>query len=294
MVDNCSTDGTWELLQQFNDPRIRLVQNEHNLGLFGNFNRCLDLARGTYLRYLCSDDALAAGCLAREITVMEAHPNASLLSSRGLRVDSTGHVLGSHADHLPPGSYAGEDAIAGILWFKAYYGYNPLNYPSGILLRTDAIRRAGYFDEAMQMAGDVDLFLRVLDQGDLIVLHSFGCEITIHQHQEGSLLTDHPVVMEEEYALFERFRALVSAPVYATLVQQLSGMCLIFAWRQWRRGDTTTAQKHLELARSHGSNMLQMSAASLRLIGLRLLLKSTGIRIRAGCFGHHPHMVSAA
>lgn len=294
VVDNCSTDGTWEILQQFDDARIRLVRNEHNLGLFGNFNRCIDLTRGTYLRYLCSDDTLMPGCLAREIAAMEANPKASLLSSRGLRVNSTGQVLGSHADHLPPGTYNGEDAIGGILWYKAYYGYNPLNYPSGILLRTDIIRRVGYFDASMQMAGDVDLFLRVLDEGDLVVLDEYGCRITVHQHQEGSLLTDHPVVMEEEYALFERFRRLVSATTYNALVKQLGGMSLIFACRQWRRGNTEAALRHLKIARSHGSDLLEMSAASLRMIGLRLLLKSTGLRIRTGCFDRRQHTQSAA
>jgi glycosyltransferase involved in cell wall biosynthesis len=74
VVDNCSTDGTWDALQRLSDPRLRLVRNSHNVGLFGNFNRCLDLATGTYLRFLCSDDTLAAGCLQREISEMESAP----------------------------------------------------------------------------------------------------------------------------------------------------------------------------------------------------------------------------
>ena len=36
VVDNCSDDGTWEALTAYRDPRLRLVRNERNVGLFGN------------------------------------------------------------------------------------------------------------------------------------------------------------------------------------------------------------------------------------------------------------------
>src|SRR5579885_2083954 len=66
VIDNCSTDGTWETLHEYSDPRLRLVRNPTNVGLFGNLNRCLELAEGKYLRILCSDDRLLPGCIRTE------------------------------------------------------------------------------------------------------------------------------------------------------------------------------------------------------------------------------------
>lgn len=65
--DNCSTDGAWELLNdRFGaDPRVRLHQNESNLGMARNFDRLLELARGRYLLCLSSDDFLFPNHLAR-------------------------------------------------------------------------------------------------------------------------------------------------------------------------------------------------------------------------------------
>ena len=37
IVDNCSSDGTWEAIQQYASMGARLVRNTRNLGLFGNF-----------------------------------------------------------------------------------------------------------------------------------------------------------------------------------------------------------------------------------------------------------------
>lgn len=58
--DNCSTDGAWELLNERygDDPRVRLYQNERNIGMARNFDRLLELARGRYVMCLSSDDFL--------------------------------------------------------------------------------------------------------------------------------------------------------------------------------------------------------------------------------------------
>jgi glycosyltransferase involved in cell wall biosynthesis len=280
VVDNCSTDGTWEALHTVVDRRLRLVRNTHNVGLFGNFNRCLDLTSGTYLRFLCSDDTLAPGCLAAEIADMEENPTAVLLSSTARRVSSTGELLGTHADHFPAGAYPGRTAIANVLRFKAEYGFNPLNYPSGVLLRTDAAKRAGHFETTMRMAADVDYFFRVLAAGDLLVSDRHGCDITIHREQEGAQLAGQAVVMEEEYLLLDRFGdALESERAVRRVAGYMGGFSLRFALGALRRRDKASAARHLALARSHGSSIVGMSVALLRIVILRLLLRILGVRL---------------
>ena len=279
IVDNCSTDGTWELLQSLDDSRLRLVRNDTNVGLFGNFNRCLDLASGEYLRFLCSDDVLAPDCLRDEIRTMEETPSAVLLSSTARRIRPSGEVLGTHADHFPPGVYPGATAIGGVLWFRGEYGYNPLNYPSGILIRTAAARRAGPFDVSMRMAADMDFFFRTLALGDLVVLDRHGCDITIHPDQEGVALTGWTEVMEEEYLLLDRFGALLgSARALRHVTDQIGGLCLRHALGNWRRGERELGRRHIALARAHGARLPTMSAACLRIFVLRLLLRTLGIR----------------
>ena len=106
IVDNCSTDGTWELLQKYQDPRIRLIQNEINIGLFPNFNRCLELAKGEYLRFLCSDDLLVENCLSKEIDIMEQNCAVSILNTKGELVDQNGNAKWPElGQFLPTGLY---------------------------------------------------------------------------------------------------------------------------------------------------------------------------------------------
>jgi len=280
IVDNCSTDGTWEALQRISDPRVRLVRNSHNVGLFGNFNRCIDLATGTYLRFLCSDDTLTADCLEPEIKAMEASPSAVMLSSRARRVSPSGGVLGMHADHFPPGCYDGTTATAGILRFTAEYGFNPLNYPSGVLLRTSVVRKAGYFDTTMRLAADVDLFLRVLAAGDLLVAEHVGCDITVHRDQEGARVSGDALVMREAYLLLDRFGGALGSPrSIRHVANQLGGMCARLAIQARYRGDLESTREHLELARLHGCSSLDMATALTRIAAVRALFHLFGVRL---------------
>lgn len=58
--DNCSTDGTFELVSELakTDSRIKVSQNSSNLGLAGNMQRVHELVSRPFYMFLCSDDFL--------------------------------------------------------------------------------------------------------------------------------------------------------------------------------------------------------------------------------------------
>lgn len=58
IVDNASTDKTWEIIQEEAkaDSRIRIYRNESNLGMSGNWNVALSHVRGAWIGTLSADD----------------------------------------------------------------------------------------------------------------------------------------------------------------------------------------------------------------------------------------------
>ena len=60
-IDDASTDGTWQILQEYarHDSRIRLLRHDHNQGLSVSRNRAIQEARGEYLLMLDGDDLFA-------------------------------------------------------------------------------------------------------------------------------------------------------------------------------------------------------------------------------------------
>ena len=85
ITDNCSTDDTFDIAKRYEtlDPRIRVVQNERNLGQFGNRNRAAELARAPLLKYHDSDDLLYPHCLDVMVSMIDAEPTAGFGLSTG-------------------------------------------------------------------------------------------------------------------------------------------------------------------------------------------------------------------
>ena len=63
--DNASTDNSVEVIRniQKGEQRIRLLENEKNLGPILNWKRCLDAANGKYVKFLFSDDYMESDFL---------------------------------------------------------------------------------------------------------------------------------------------------------------------------------------------------------------------------------------
>jgi glycosyltransferase involved in cell wall biosynthesis len=100
ICDNASDDGTIGALEDYAraDPRIRLGVNPANIGSNENMKRVLDLAHGTFFRWISADDWLEPGCLSACMRALESRP------------DAVG-VTTSFTIHTPDGSTRYEDYV---------------------------------------------------------------------------------------------------------------------------------------------------------------------------------------
>ncbi len=75
IMDNCSPDNTPEVAGSFNDPRVKHIRNEANLGHICNFNKGITLSRGKYVWLISADDLLRSRhVLERFVDLMERNP----------------------------------------------------------------------------------------------------------------------------------------------------------------------------------------------------------------------------
>lgn len=275
-IDNCSTDDTWDRLGSFHHPKFRRLRNTENLGLFGNMSRCVELAQGKYLRILCSDDRLPVNCLREEIALMERHPNVSLLSTRGVTVSEAGARVGLFANHFSSGIYDGRRAQLAWFSFFANYGYNPLNYPSGLLFRKSALIKAMPFDKSLGAIADIDVMLRTLEHGDLAITERLGSYVMRHGKQEGSTVYVSGQHIDEARDLVEKYRTvLMEGQIYHQIKRRMTALPLGWVIKRWRE----TSGQSLEKFTAHGDTWEVILPMIARLILLRLLLKTTGFRL---------------
>lgn len=74
ICDNHSTDGTWKICRQLaagNPGKVRIFQNEENVGPVRNWKKCLAEARGRIAKILFSDDLIFPEFLSRTVPFLE-------------------------------------------------------------------------------------------------------------------------------------------------------------------------------------------------------------------------------
>jgi len=180
VLDDGSSDGTVALVESFRDPRLALHRNRRRLGIPGNWNRCLELARGKYVKFLFQDDVLVPTAVARLVAALDTAPDAALaFSRREIRHEGIARgrlplldgpyrqaVGAFHASFR--GRVDGASLVADALRQGRDLTVNVVGEPSFVLLRREAVLGAGGFDPSFTQLVDWDLWLRLAARGPLV------------------------------------------------------------------------------------------------------------------------------
>ncbi|HEU4889271.1 MAG TPA: glycosyltransferase [Thermoanaerobaculia bacterium] len=216
IVDDGSTDETPQLLERAaaRDPRIRVLRLETNRGIAAATNCGLAIARGAAIARLDADDISLPGRLAREVAVLDAHPDVAMVSMNYEWMDADGVLLGrSQRDHPPA-------VVEYLLNFS-----NSIGGHSQVMFRRSAIEAVHGYDESCRAALDYDLWTRIVRQGRIVVLPEIGMRYRVHDQNLTSRAAD--IQIEVGKRVVQR---TLSAYLGRTLSEQ-EVLALMHAWR---------------------------------------------------------------
>lgn len=166
VVDDCSTDNTVEVLETIQDERLKIYKNEHNLGMVGNWNRCLELATGEYVKLICADDMIHKDAIEKEAKMMYKHPTVNLVESDTTLVDINGKKTGQFRRYHKSGIVNGVKLAKKSMLLKNFYGA-----PVNNLIRRSTLEKTGGFDTTFTYILDFDMWLRLSCTGDVYIIH---------------------------------------------------------------------------------------------------------------------------
>lgn len=176
VVDDASTDRSFEIMQGYadRDTRIRLFRNEHNAGLFQNYNRCLKEARGDYIKPFAQDDLLAPSILQRQVQVLAQKPNVGLVSTAKRWISETGETLQTFRTFNCDTTVSGREVIR----YNLIRLTNWVGEPSTVMYRA-ALGDNG-FDTDLFHYGDIDYWFRIVEGCDYFYLDDVLCDFRRH------------------------------------------------------------------------------------------------------------------
>lgn len=160
--DDGSTDRTIDILESFNDPRIRILPDRSRVGAAANWNRAVFSSNAEYLKMLPQDDLLYPQNLEVLVGALDANLHASFAAVQRDVVGADGTVLirgrGLRRLHGEVDRRTGFRAVARS-------GSNQFGEGPAVLFRRDAALDVGPFDATAGYAMDLDFWLRLLDWG---------------------------------------------------------------------------------------------------------------------------------
>ena len=146
IIDDASTDNTATIASQYVDPRIRIIQNPHNLRLVDTLNKGIALAQGPYIARMDQDDISLPKRLEQQVAFMDSHPEVGICGSW---IEVFG--FRNYIERYPSNS----NEIKAKLFVQ-----NQLAHPS-VMLRKEHLDAYGLrYDPAFQYVEDYDLWQR--------------------------------------------------------------------------------------------------------------------------------------
>jgi len=177
ITDDGSDDGSDFVISSFVDPRIRYLKNPRQLGVEGNWNRCVNEGRGIYRKLLCHDDRLHPDCLARQVAILEqpGHESISLVSSARRIVSPVGNSILTRRWKNRNQMVTGRKAIRQI----ARSGTNLIGEPGAVLFRASDWEELNGFSARYPYVIDLDFWFRLLERGDCFYLADPLCDFRV-------------------------------------------------------------------------------------------------------------------
>ncbi len=181
--DDGSTDGSLEIIKGFaqKDKRIKFWQNKTRLGLFENYNRCMQVARGEFIKPFAQDDVLDSKFLGRAVTALRADRNISLFASRRGFINEVNNKLQSEdLDRAYRSKIDHDVPVSGFMAVKQCFFpvMNKIGEPATVMFRREFIG-AG-FDSSFHHTGDLDYWFRLLRNGNFFGTSDVLCYFRMH------------------------------------------------------------------------------------------------------------------
>lgn len=149
IINDGSTDSSREIILSYNDPRIRLIDNEPNIGLTRSLNKGLRLAKGEYIARMDADDISIQERLEKQFKFMEKRLDVGLVTSWYEVIDEKNSCISIIND---------ERTFENMYYFFTFGNQFP--HSSTFFRKKNVMDLDGY-DERYKRSQDYDLWFRL-------------------------------------------------------------------------------------------------------------------------------------
>lgn len=198
--DNASMDNTEALVNSYHDKRIKYICNNENIGMYPNFNKCIEASNGQYIKFLCSDDWFQPNLLEAFIAVINDEPKVGLVVCTQKWVNAKGEFI-RYAKRFPQNKIMkGEEAFRDFL-LRGNGGASP----SSVMVKRECFEQVGIFKNINQCGwgNDWEMWLRILSKYEFAYLAEPLVYIRRHEDSGTTSICDQDLDIQSDYKALE-------------------------------------------------------------------------------------------
>lgn len=198
IVDDGSTDGTAELLDRLDNPRLTVL-HQRNKGVSCARNIAINAAKGTYIAFLDGDDIWLPEHLSHAAHFFQAHPNAAWYTSN--------YAKSFSPEQDKKNIHPGEQPVLRLCHY--FTDHNFRIHSSSTIIRRDAIPEGGMFPEDLRYGEDLVAFASIASLHPIIGVND-SITVLYRQRRDSAVYTpiDLNTKVEQDAAIFRHFMAI--------------------------------------------------------------------------------------
>lgn len=172
IIDDCSLDGSYEFISELyiDNPLVKIIKNEFNMGMCKTANKGIRLARGEYIILIGQDDILESNHCEEMMKFFS--DDVSMVFCDYVQMDGMGNVFDT-SDHCLHKDKSIRD----------FCKFNTM--PSvGLIMRADTLKNVGCYPENDKFPnyGEYHLWIRMAMAGRVVFCDSVRARYRRHQH----------------------------------------------------------------------------------------------------------------
>ncbi|MCI1733394.1 MAG: glycosyltransferase [Bacteroidales bacterium] len=171
VVDNNPerSDDTEILMSSYHQSNLAYYKNAINVGMGGNWNKCISIATTKWVILLHDDDVLYPNFIDTVVPILMKHPSIGILKP-------------SNSFSYSPHNVVGEPKLHRVIPLDFYYG-NVIGVPSGIVMSREKLLNAGGFNQDFYPSLDYCFFVYFAGRYSI---YTIGCDLSYYRVSENA------------------------------------------------------------------------------------------------------------
>ena len=208
IIDDCSSDDSWDLINQYSDSRIRAYRNEVNDGGVVGLNKAIsEWARGEYIAVHHSDDVWEIDKLEIQCAFLDIHNEIGAVFTKATPIAEDGSSF-LEKNHFYSDIFDQPNRTRHE-WLRFFFNdLNALCHPS-VLVRKSVYENCGLYRLGLVQTTDYEMWIRVCLKYEIFIIQENLVKFRVRDNEANSSGTRPETRRRGVYELYEAFHSFL-------------------------------------------------------------------------------------